>query len=106
MLYMRHAEIKKSFIKIYYRKHILFYFNLCFFSEITSQPDWHHQSFSHGDGFFVVEPGVKLELNVIKKLRVGLGISYRYSPNLDHRNTSTDVMDQFIARLSFRFGKY
>jgi len=64
----------------------------------------HH--FYHGEHFFVLEPGVKLELNVIKKLRVGLGISYRYSPERDRRVTSPESLNQLTARLSIRFGKF
>ena len=71
-----------------------------------SHNSWSHYSFSHGDGFFVLEPGVKLELNVIKNLRVGLGVSYRYSPDMDHHNTSPEVIDQFTVRLGLRFGKF
>ena len=72
---------------------------------VHSQPAWSHY-FSHGESFFVLEPGVKLELNVIKKMRVGLGISYRYSPEHNRQVTSPDVINQFTARLSVRFGKF
>ena len=71
-----------------------------------STNDWGHHSFSHGDSFFVIEPGVKLELNIIKNLRVGLGVSYHYSPNMDHRNTSPEVIDQFTVKLGIRLGKF
>ena len=63
----------------------------------------HHHS---GDHFFVIEPGVKLELNVIKTLRIGFGISYRYVPDLDLKHNSPDMLDQFTGKLSFRFGKF
>ena len=72
----------------------------------SSHHHWSHYNFSHGEGFFVLEPGVKLELNVIKNLRVGLGVSYRYSPEKDHRITSPEVLDQFTVRLGLRFGKF
>jgi hypothetical protein len=58
------------------------------------------------DQFFVIEPGVRLEFNMIKHLRIGLGISYRYSPDFDLKNTSPDLLNQFTARLSFRLGKF
>jgi len=56
--------------------------------------------------FFYVEPGVRAEFNVVKKLRIGLTISYRYSPNLELPNTPTDLINQFTARLNLRFGKF
>jgi hypothetical protein len=71
-----------------------------------SQNEWSHNNFSHGEHFFVIEPGVKLELNVVKKLRVGLGISYRYSPERDHLVTSPDLLNQLTGKLTFRFGKF
>ena len=55
---------------------------------------------------FVVEPGIKLEFNIVKMLRVGLGASYRYSPNLDLINTPDDLINQFTGRFSLRFGKF
>ncbi len=72
----------------------------------SSKHQWPHYNYSHGDGFFALEPGVKLELNVMKNLRVGLGVSYRYSPDLNHHNTSDDVLDQFTVKLGLRFGKF
>jgi hypothetical protein len=35
------------------------------------------------DFFFVIEPGIKAEFNIIKKLRMGIGVSYRYTPDLE-----------------------
>jgi hypothetical protein len=69
---------------------------------IDSQNRWYH----HGDHFFVIEPGVKLEVNVVKHLRVDLGISYRYSPERDHLITSPDLLNQLTGKLTFRFGKF
>ena len=73
-------------------------------STLTDQ-DYHHSSTS-GDHFFVIEPGVKLECNVIKNLRIGFGLSYRYAPDLDLRHAPSDLINQFTAKLSFRFGKF
>jgi hypothetical protein len=67
-----------------------------------SQKKWYH----HGEQFLVIEPGVRLEVNVIKKLRIGLGISYRYSPERDHLITSPDMLNQLTGKLSLRFGKF
>jgi len=73
---------------------------------INLQNDWAHHKFSHVDHFFVIEPGVKLEFNVVKNLRVGLGISYRYSPDQNHRITSPDMLNQLTGKLTFCFGKF
>jgi hypothetical protein len=56
--------------------------------------------------FFYVEPGVRAEFNMAKKLRLGIGVSYRYSPKVDLPNTPTTLVNQFTARLNLRFGKF
>jgi len=71
----------------------------------NSNREWHHSYISR-DRFFVIEPGVRVECNVVKSLRIGLGISYRYTPDLKLKNTSSDLINQFTAKLSLRFGKF
>jgi hypothetical protein len=66
----------------------------------------YHQGYISRDRFFVVEPGVRLEFNLIKSLRLGVGISYRYSPDFKLENTSPDLLNQFTAKLTLRFGKF
>jgi len=68
--------------------------------------DLYHNHFAHMEHFFVLEPGVKLEFNVISKLRIGFGISYRYSPGHDHLYTSPDMLNQLTGKISIRFGKF
>ncbi len=58
------------------------------------------------DHFFFLEPGVRVEANMIRALRIGLGISYRYAPNLDLRNTPANLVNQFTATLRLRFGRF
>ena len=69
---------------------------------IGSKREWSH----HGKSFFVIEPGVKLEINVIKSLRIGLALSYRYSPERNRMITSPDMLNQLTGKLTFRLGKY
>jgi hypothetical protein len=67
---------------------------------------WSQDNISRGNLFFVIEPGVKVEFNVVKMLRVGLGISYRYAPDLDLKHAAPDLINQFTGKLSLRFGKF
>jgi len=71
----------------------------------SSYHDWNHGIIS-SDHFFVVEPGVRVECNVVKSLRIGFGISYRYAPDFDLKHTSSDLLNQFTAKLILRFGKF
>lgn len=58
------------------------------------------------DVFFVVEPGVMMELNLVKFMRLDLGISYRYAPNVQLMNTSPGLINNFNANIGLRFGKF
>jgi hypothetical protein len=71
-----------------------------------SVTDTYNNHFNHGDHFFVVDPGVKMEVNLTKVFRMGLGVSYRYAPDLDLKHASENLINQFNATLSLRFGKF
>jgi hypothetical protein len=74
-------------------------------SDLRYYQNWHHSTIDN-DYFFVVEPGIKAEFNVVKALRIGVGISYRYTPDLELKHTPDDLVNQFNASLSFRIGKF
>jgi hypothetical protein len=58
------------------------------------------------DGFFVCEPGVRAELNILKFMRLNAGISYRYVGGLQLVNTSSTMMNNFTATVGLKFGKF
>jgi hypothetical protein len=68
--------------------------------------DWSGGESIDWDAFFVIQPGVQLEINVVKFFRIGIGASYRYTPDLDIVNTADDLINQFNANLSLKFGKF
>jgi hypothetical protein len=74
--------------------------------------DWDndHDAHTHksldSDAFFVVEPGVRAEVNILKFMRLNAGISYRYVGNLELINTSSDMMNNFTATVGLKFGKF
>jgi hypothetical protein len=73
----------------------------------NSSKEFHHgHNYISSDHFFVIEPGVRLEFNMLKSLRLGLTLSYRYSPDFKLQNTSADLINQFTAKLSLRLGKF
>ncbi len=59
-----------------------------------------------GQAFFVLEPGLELEVNVLRALRVGAGGSYLYTTDLDLPNTSPDLLRNFMARMTISVGLY
>jgi hypothetical protein len=71
--------------------------------------DWNHHWNYHtvaSDYFFYIEPGVRAEFNVVKMLRLGIGVSYRYCPGFSLPNTSENMLNQFNAKLTLRIGKF
>lgn len=63
------------------------------------------------DAFFVFEPGVELEFNMVEFFRIGLGASYRFTNGvlLNYplgKDIPTDVLNTFNVYLNFKFGKF
>ena len=56
------------------------------------------------DSYFVVEPGVDIELNVVKFFRVAFGASYRFTSNLHISEVPKDMMNGFSGSVTFKFG--
>jgi len=76
--------------------------------EYVNQYDWSGLQSVDWDAFFVVQPGVKVEFNIVKFFRIGVGVSYRYTPDLDLQQDKTTnlIINQFNANLSLKFGKF
>ncbi|HPE56400.1 MAG TPA: hypothetical protein P5514_09155 [Bacteroidales bacterium] len=58
------------------------------------------------DAFFVIEPGIELELNLVKFMRVAFGGYYRYTSDVNLYNTKKDVLNGFSTGITFKFGKF
>ncbi|MFO7658150.1 MAG: hypothetical protein R6W78_13910 [Bacteroidales bacterium] len=58
------------------------------------------------EAFFVVEPGVELELNVTKFFRFSLGAYYRYTSNIQLQNSPEDLLNGFSYGVNFKFGVF
>ncbi len=56
--------------------------------------------------FFVVEPGIEIEMNIIPLVRVGIGASYRYTTDLDLPATPKDALHGFNAGISLKVGSF
>ena len=58
------------------------------------------------DGFFVVEPGVRAEINLFKFMRLNAGVSYRYAAGLDLIYTPGNLLNNFTGTVGLKFGKF
>ena len=65
-----------------------------------------------GDAYFFVEPGVELEVNLIRFIRISLGAYYRYTTDIrleDDFGTSLvdgDILRGLTYGLTIKFGKF
>ncbi len=53
-----------------------------------------------GQGYVIIEPGLELEVSIIRSLRVSAGGSYIFTSELDLPYTPGDALRNFTARLS------
>lgn len=65
-----------------------------------------HEDRYDAQAFFVVEPGIELEFNVIPLVRVGIGASYRYTTDLDLPATPKDALRGVNAGIALKVGRF
>lgn len=63
--------------------------------------------------FFVVEPGVELEMNMLRFMRLAVGVSYRYTSDMDltytgsgQRILDADALHGLTGGITLKFGKF
>ncbi|MGB2870123.1 MAG: hypothetical protein WBD36_16870 [Bacteroidota bacterium] len=60
----------------------------------------------HDDEFFVAEPGINLDLNVISWFRASAGVRYRYISGVASEASTNGNLTGTSAVLTLRFGKF
>lgn len=66
--------------------------------------DEHKDYTLDSDAFFVLEPGIELELNLIKFLRFAIGGSYRYTSDISLIQSNSNMLHGFNGHFSLKFG--
>ncbi len=56
--------------------------------------------------FLVFEPGVEMELNIVKFFRLAFGVSYRFTTDLQLLNIPPQALEGFTTGITFKFGKF
>jgi hypothetical protein len=56
--------------------------------------------------YLIGEPGVELELNVLKFFRMAFGLSYRFTTDINWIYSGPDVLEGWNAGMTFKFGKF
>lgn len=80
---------------------------------------YHSNYYEDVDPFFIFQPGVEMEINIVKFFRLALGISYKLTSGIDLQYKYFDdfnepqvvkidkkAMDGLVATLTFKFGKF
>lgn len=80
-----------------------------------TKTEWQNDDFEINnndyDVFFVFEPGVELEFNMVKFFRLAIGGSYRFTNGILLNNSqgtlvSTDALDSYNIYMNLKFGKF
>jgi hypothetical protein len=56
------------------------------------------------DAYFVLEPGLEIEINLIKFMRLGIGGSYRYTSQVTMVNSSGSMLQGWNGYFNLKFG--
>ena len=67
---------------------------------------YHDWDVIDSDVFFVVEPGLNIEFNITKFFRFGLEGKYRWVNSLQLEQTSANMLNNWSAGFSLKFGKF
>jgi hypothetical protein len=69
--------------------------------------NWNDLSWDEkSDVFFVAEPAANVELNIIRFMRIDLGVGYRFISGVDKYNVTDANLSGVSAVLTFKFGKF
>ncbi len=66
----------------------------------------HNHKVFDDDFFFVVEPGIRAEINLLPFMRLNAGVSYRFTSGFEMIKTPSDKMNSFNANVGIKFGKF
>lgn len=58
------------------------------------------------DAFFVLEPGINLELNIHRNFRLSVGATYRYVNGVDYEDLSDSDLSGATAQILLKFGVF
>jgi hypothetical protein len=73
---------------------------------VTQEDDVLGYRWDDGQAFFVVEPGIDLELNIIPLVRLGVGASYRYTSDVDLPATAKDALHGLNVGFAIKVGSF
>jgi hypothetical protein len=74
----------------------------------TESGTWYEEDpfYDDADAFFIVKPGVEIELNLMTFIRFALAANYRYAYDVNLRDIHSDILNGFSGGFSLKFGKF
>ena len=60
--------------------------------------------FEDTDAFFIIEPGLNMQINLLKYVRMDIGLSYRHIDGTSIEEISDDDLGGLTVGMGFRFG--
>ena len=66
---------------------------------------WGREKFD-SDAYFLLEPGLEVELNLIKFMRLAVGGTYRFTSDIDMVNTSSGMLRGLNWHFTLKFGSF
>lgn len=80
--------------------------NTLFDSNVSNSEDYYTYEFIESSAFFVLEPGINLELNMSRMFRLDFGASYRFISGTQLQRLSSHDLSDFSFNLGLKFGKF
>ncbi len=68
--------------------------------------DYHDWFTEYGCAFFLFEPGVELEVNLVKAMRVAFAVTYRLTQDIELGDLDENALKGFNFGLTLKFGKF
>lgn len=68
--------------------------------------DWDEWNVDYAGAFFVFEPGLELELNLARAMRVAFAVTYRLTQDLNLGDIDDDALRGFNFGLALKFGEF
>jgi len=72
----------------------------------TNPSEWSAYDFVESSAFFVVEPGLSVELNMTKFFRLNLGGTYRFISGTNLERLSSSDLSDFTFNIALKFGAF
>lgn len=81
---------------------------IAYINNYYGRPDYdsYNPYAEQANAYFVLEPGIEVELNMVKFMRLAVGGYYRYTSDLNLADLDTKVLDGFSVGLVMKFGKF